>query len=299
MNKKIIFIIMIAVLLSVGCGKKDPTVPSKQSEQPAKTKGIAIDERQYLKKTWIRDTDTQFPAGGGLTIVISNIAEGSVKGEVDIVGDGPGYHMDSAEFEGILNNNTVECQLMNDSRGNKGTITLVFKNDQSIEASIVITEKSKDTLIRLPEGTFQFKPYNLNDIKGLEVIEEQSFLVDLNSWGNVRFVSAKLTAGDHVPVVFYLTDAAGDILYSFNSNLPYSVDVSAVSFKDLNHDEWKDIIIIADNHYNGSSGNPIANVYFQKSDGTFEEDLELNEKINASGNNKDISAVTNYMKSMR
>lgn len=48
-------------------------------------------------------------------------------------------------------------------------------------------------------------------------------MVDLNSWGNVKFVSGKLTAGNHIPVVFYLTDEDGDILYDFRAVLPYSV----------------------------------------------------------------------------
>ncbi len=69
---------------------------------------------------------------------------------------------------------------------------------------------------------------NLKDVKGLSLIKEQTFNIDLNSWGNVNFVSGKLTGGAHIPVVFYLTTENGDILYEFNAVLPYSVDVKAV-----------------------------------------------------------------------
>lgn len=59
-------------------------------------------------------------------------------------------------------------------------------------------------------------------------------MVDLNSWGKVKFVSGKLIGGNHIPAVFYLTDENGDILYNFQVTLPYRVDVKAVSFEDVN-----------------------------------------------------------------
>ena len=46
--------------------------------------------------------------------------------------------------------------------------------------------------------------------------------MNLNSWGNVKFVSGKLTGGNHIPTVFYLTNKDGDILYDFAATLPYS-----------------------------------------------------------------------------
>ncbi len=94
-------------------------------------------------------------------------------------------------------------------------------------------------------------------------------------------------------MVFYLTDQAGDILYDFNASFPYSVDVKAVSFPDVNKDGLKDVIIIVAGTGNGEP--PVAAVYLQKADGSFSDDYQLDQEINDSGNNKDISTVTNYL----
>lgn len=316
MNKKFLFTMITVSLLITGCGKTDSTKRLQQSEKPSlaastinsettkssenstsatTTTGNAIDYKQYLKKTWIRDTDTNFPDDGGLSILISRIEDGKIQGNIVAVGNGPAYNIDSAEFEGTVTNDTAQCRLVNDSRENKGTVKFLFKPDGVLEATVIITERSEDTVMSLPEGTFEFTPYNLKDIKGFTLIEDQTFMVDLNSWGNVKFVSGKLTAGSHVPAVFYLTNEDGDILYNFNATLPYSINIKAVSFKDVNKDGLKDIIIVAEDNYDGSSGGYIATVFLQKADGSFINDSELDQEINDSGNNKDISTVTNYL----
>ncbi len=257
--------------------------------------GNAINYNQYLKKTWIRNTDTNFPIG--LSFIISNIKDGKIQGKLSAVGNAPAYNQDTAEFEGAVNNDTAEGQLVNDSRGNKGTIKFVFKPDITIEATITLTEKSGDPVMTLPEGAFKFVPYNLKNVDGFELVENQTFMVDLNSWGNVQFVSGKLTAGSHIPVVFYLTTKDGDILYSFNATLPYSVDVNAVSFNDVNKNGLKDVIIIVVDTYNGATGGSIAAVYLQNADGSFTNDYQLDQELNDSGNNKDISTITDYLSS--
>ncbi|MFT4007954.1 MAG: hypothetical protein QM683_20920 [Lacrimispora sp.] len=309
MNKKFLFTIVTVSLLIAGCGKADSTNRLKQSEAPpletAKpseesipsitTAESTIDYSQFIKKTWIRNTDAGFPDNGGLSILISRLGDGKIQGDIGVVGNPPAYNMDSAEFEGTVDGDTAQCQLVNDSRGNKGTVKLLFKQDGALEATVTITEKSEDTVMTLPEGTFEITPYNLKNINGFAPVEDQTFMVDLNSWGNVKFVSGKLTEGSHVPVVFYLTNEDGDILYNFNAVLPYSVDVKAVSFKDVDKDGLKDIIIIVEDNYDGASGGTIATVYFQKADGSFLNDTELDQEINGSGNNKDVNGVTSYL----
>lgn len=316
MNKKILFAIITVSLLIAGCGKISSTnslqqnehsslvastpnsTPIKSSEKSAlttTTTGNEIDYNQYLKKTWIRKTDSNFPDNGGLSVLISKIEDGKILGKISAVGHSPAYNMDNANFEGTVNNDTADCQLVNDSRGNKGTVKFLFKPNGNLEATIIISEKSGDTVMSLPEGTFEFIPYNLKNIKGFSLIDHQIFMVNLNSWGNVKFVSGKITAGNHIPVVFYLTNKDGDILYNFNATLPYSVDVKAVSFEDVNKNGLKDIIIIVADNYVASSGEPIATVYLQKADGSFTNDYKLDQEINDSGSNKDVGSVTNYL----
>ncbi len=326
MNKKMLLTIITTSLLIAGCGKNASTNDPQQNGKPsletsaensvttesqeesipittttaattAASTSNTIDYKQYLKKTWVRNTDTGFPDNGGVCITISKIADGKIKGEITVVGNPPAYNMDSAELEGTIINDTAECQLVNDSRGNKGTVELLLKPDNTIEATITITERSEDTIMCLPEGTFEFSPDNLKNINGFELTKDQTFMVDLNSWGNVKFVSGKLTGGNHIPVVFYLTNEEGDILNYIYAGLPYSVDVKAVSFQDVNKDGLKDIIIIAEDNYDGASGEPIATVLLQEDDGSFTRDDKLSQEINDSGNNKDISTIVNYLSS--
>lgn len=303
MNRNIILGTIILSLFVVGCGKTAPANTTQQSSEqspsvsttksPAATPTTnAIDYNKYVKKIWIKENDTNKYANE-VSFSISKIEDGYLTGELTVVGPAPAYPTCVASLKGTINKDTAECQFT-DSRENKGNIKLVFAPNDKMEATINLTEKSQDTKAQPQEGTFQFAPYNLNDIKGFSLIENQSFVVDLNSWGNVKFISGKLTGGSHIPVVFYLTDKDGDILYDFNANLPYSVDVKAVAFEDVSKDGLKDIIIIVDDDA-GQGSAPVAAVYFQKADGAFANDLKLDQAINDSANNKDVKTVTSYL----
>jgi len=135
---------------------------------------------------------------------------------------------------------------------------------------------------------------NIKDVKGFTPNDNQSFTVDLKSWGNVKFVSGKITGGNHIPTVFYLTNAKGDILYSFNdSPYPYNVDFKAVSFEDVNKDGLKDIIMIVSD--NDNAGKPIAAFWSQNANKTFTCDTKRSQDLNNSGNNTDIKTVRDYL----
>lgn len=304
-SKILLAAIIIGLLLPAGCGRTAPVdtpqqqaelspgtaVPEASSPAPA---GAAIDYTQYLKKTWVMQK-TGSSAGNALSFTIFKIEKDKLRAEFLVIGPPPAYPSNLARFEGTIINGTAECQF-DDSRGNQGIIKLSFKAKDEMEASIKLTDQAEDYKAQPPAGTFQFVPYNLKDVDGFSLIEDQSFPVNLNAWGQVKFISGKLTAGNHVPVVFYLTDQDGNILYDFKATLPYRVDVKAVSFADVSNDGLTDILIIVDDAYSGQGGNPLATVYFQKADGTFENDLKLDQEINASGSNKDIKAVRSYLK---
>lgn len=85
------------------------------------------------------------------------------------------------------------------------------------------------------------------------IIPDQSFDVGLNDWGEVRFVSYGPAAGaDFEDVSFYLMKD-NKVVYSFpyygennrTDNYAGLFDsVSSVGFRDVNHDNLKDIILI-------------------------------------------------------
>jgi hypothetical protein len=313
MNKKIHILIecIIVILILVGCRKVTPTNTQQQNGQlkneipttnteVTKSPEVAIptaaistsetiDYNQYVKKTWIYSKDKS--QENGISFTISSIQNNIITGELTVVGTEPSCPNTVADFSGTINKDTADCQFT-DSRENEGNIKLVFKPNDTIAATLNLTKKSIDDIAQPPEGTFQFTPLNINNDKYFSPIEDQSFMVDLDSWGNVKFVSGKYTAPDYIPVGFYLTDKEGDILYNFDPTFTCNADIKAVSFKDVNKDGLKDIIIIA---FDSDNSDDMTTIYLQQPDDTFSNDPNLDQELNESGNNKDVKSVTDYL----
>lgn len=136
----------------------------------------------------------------------------------------------------------------------------------------------------------------------VEEITDQSFNVDLKSWGKVHFVSAKRINGDgHIDLLLTLKDSEGNDLYTFpKPKLVESWDfysVKAVSFKDLNQDRKKDIIVLADyitgRGSDGSVPFTVPTIYIQK-DKEFLSDLDLDNSLFSSGKVTTVNDVVTY-----
>lgn len=321
MNKKlhIIFTFMMFSLMLLGCERNNTTNTSQQNMQsnlvtpamneatkaleettptsaptPTPTTLIStrdtIDYNQYVKKTWIMSKEDQSQEIG-VSFIFSSIKNNKMTGELTVVGPAPSYANTVADLDGIMNNDMVECQFT-DSRENQGIIKFIFRTSDAIDATISLKNKSDINIAQPPEGMFHFTPFNIKDIKEFSPMEDQSFMVELNSWGNVKFVTGKYNSPDYVPVGFYLTDKDGDILYQFDSPITNYVDVNAISFKDVNQDGLKDIIAITSDDDNSKEA---ATVFLQESNSSFGNDPELDRDINASGNNKNVKSVTDYL----
>ncbi len=303
MNKIMAFSVILALLLLAGCGKSEPAGTVQQdmppsgtssasdisSQSPDSSAGETIDYNQYIKKTWIMSNGKSDE--NAVSFTISSIENGKFTGELTVVGSGQSHPNTVAALNGTINENTAECQFT-DSRGNTGNFSLTFNSDDGIEATIKLIEKSTDYLAQPPEGTFQFTPWNIKNIEEFSRLENQSFSVELNSWGTVNFVSGKYTGDHYVPLGFYLTDINGDILYQFDTVLTDCTDVNAVSFKDANSDSLTDIVIIASK---GSNSGNVSTVYFQKPDGSLVNDPKLDKGLNGSGKNKDVQSVLDFV----
>lgn len=145
---------------------------------------------------------------------------------------------------------------------------------------------------------------NLSDLqeKGLKVIENQSFWVELENWGKVRFVSRQFTDEGTFKLQFYLVDDKGNILYNFpdfyNSKFWFFYELRAIAFKDVNKDGLKDIVVIAD--YVSGVGEqgaipfPVGSVYFQK-ENEFVNIPELDEQINDANKNETIDMIQKFV----
>jgi len=117
----------------------------------------------------------------------------------------------------------------------------------------------------------------------------------------VNFISAYKTDGK-AKLEFFLVDSDENILYEFPDFLGNTwafYDMSAVSFKDVNNDGLKDIIVIAEYitgvGENGATPFNVAGIYFQK-DNEFIELPELDNELNDNSKNQTIDMIIKYLK---
>lgn len=141
------------------------------------------------------------------------------------------------------------------------------------------------------------------------IIKEQSFGVELNSWGKVQFVSYLPQGSDTFEDVSFLLEKDGDIIYTFpyycdNNNTEKYVglfdSVAAVGFRDINNDNLLDIIIII-NYVTGAGPQgmlprPTARIFLADEYG-FYIGTDLMEEIaeNVSKNNLSIKTIYEYL----
>lgn len=137
--------------------------------------------------------------------------------------------------------------------------------------------------------------------KGLMIIESQSFPVELENWGKVRFVSG-IMGDPKLKAYFFLISDKGEVLYTFpdffGNRWNNCRGIVAVSFTDVNHDGLTDVVVIAQYATGvGPTGNrpyPIASVYFQKGK-EFVNDPKLDEQLNNFDKRWNIDMVLEFM----
>ena len=249
----------------------------------------AINYSQYIHKIWM-DHSLMKSKNKGMSFYISNIANGKLVGKCTINGlhgfcipeVGPYQGMDYADLTGTIKNDIAYCHYFAKISKAEGNFEIKFKSDNEIE--VLFPQMNENA---------KYAPYTINDVMEIEGFipnKNQSFAVNLNSWGDVNFVSGGISNSP----AFYLTNEGGDILVDLFIVMGCNINIiKAVSFQDINKNGLKDIIIIA--AYNDASSNVTAKVILQQADGTFDIDGNLNKEINDSGNNKDISSITDYL----
>lgn len=136
-----------------------------------------------------------------------------------------------------------------------------------------------------------------------DFIEEQSFEVELNEWGNVTFASyvpeitSFLPDGLNPDIRFYLMDEE-KMLYEFPGwNEEHTVTdmfltISAVAFKDYNEDDLLDVITLCEYETMSGEGYQLGRVYFQLEDRKgFAEDSLLTEYLLKNHKNDSIATI--------
>lgn len=157
-------------------------------------------------------------------------------------------------------------------------------------------EKEPVKIAEAPDYAERDAGASLDQLKkrGFNVIEDQSFGIDLEPWGKSRFVSGFYSVGEIKRPVFYILSSEQKVVYT----LPPSDQeearfegILAVGFKDMNGDEQKDIVIIGD--YLATPGKqgehrlPLVSVYFSIGD-SYALLPWYNELLNDSGKSDTI-----------
>lgn len=152
---------------------------------------------------------------------------------------------------------------------------------------------------------------NVSDIEenGFYAIEEQSFPVVLESFGEEEVTFLPVMDEEYSRLAVLVADSGGNILYKTNQletnnrrlgelKQP-TKDIAAVSFQDLNGDGLTDIILITDceneaGEYEGRTYKT-GDVLFQ-SRGGFYRDWRISDKINRFSMNKSVDFIVSYVR---
>lgn len=224
------------------------------------TNSDSINYEQYLKKIWIvKDWDGEAYCFASFSII--RLEDGIIEGRLTTgeIAEPEFYssnyfnnphlpnfedikNLPNANLFGKINNDVAECQF-EDEHGNKGNVTIVFNENDEIEATIKYTYKEESYKDLCLDGIYTFRPYNISDIEGIDQLMTNSISIDLNYWGNVKIESLVVLGNKPHPSVF-LTDNQGNIFYRFSEPYQTGSKVIDIALKDLNGDGLKDITII-------------------------------------------------------
>lgn len=130
-------------------------------------------------------------------------------------------------------------------------ITACGTQAEIVTESIVVDEKISTETSK--EENITEESVSMELIDESRVIEEQFFDIELNSWGNVQFVSYLPQGKEVIEDVSFVLAKDGEVIYTFpyycenNNTEKYGVlfdSVAAVVFRDLNNDSMQDIVVI-------------------------------------------------------
>lgn len=192
--------------------------------------------------------------------------------------------------------------------------TLTLRPMSVVQAEQIQEEKEAlEQLIRLyNEYEDRFAAIeSVSDIEenGFRVIEEQSFPIILESFGEEEVTFLPVMDDEYSRMAVLIADSEGNILYKTNrletnnrrlGELKQPTkDIAAVSFQDLNGDGLTDIILITDcenetGEYEGRIYKT-GDVLFQ-GQGDFYRDWRISDKINRFSMNKSVDFIVSYVR---
>lgn len=299
MHKKMILVMIIIICIFTACSTKQKDSTKAVSENSTENK------TDYSKYTgnWVTEMNLKNDFLYGITAGLTVDKEGNLKGQISDCTENA-THISNVDVSGTIKDNKLTYKFDEDGWEHKGTINMEF-NDSSITLNIVYdSDSSKDNFWGIGEGTFVLinnkteVKRTLTNLKdgGLQVINDQSFDVNLENYGKVKFISGLKREDGTEVVLFYLIGDNNQVLYKlpnfYGNGKSRFVDVKAVSFVDVDNNGLKDIVIMAE--YDDRN---VSSIYFQKGK-EFANNITLDDKINAE-TPKTIDDIIKYAKEIR
>lgn len=144
---------------------------------------------------------------------------------------------------------------------------------------------------------------------GYEIIEEQSFPVVLESFGEEEVIFLPVMDKQYHRLAVIITDNGGNVLFKtdqletnsrYRGNLePPTKGIASIAFQDLNQDGKKDIVLIThcENDRGSYAGNSymVGDVLFQDEQSFF-RDWRISDKINRFSMNKSAEFIISYVR---
>ncbi|MCI9400142.1 MAG: hypothetical protein HFJ07_10070 [Lachnospiraceae bacterium] len=237
-----------------------------------------IDYSYYLKKIWIVDGMEEDEGWGPISLVITQIENGKIKGYVregGMIGDNYYFYKDHYkhkylnEFIGSIHNSEARCQY--DSKIIDGDE--IIYNKHSFKLDFYGINKLKAEVNDNVEETYELRPFNVSDYEYLNqpTIKE----IDLDLWGNVYLFYANMESNHTIPLIF-LTDEQGNILYKFSAAYHHASEVYNILVEDMNGDGLKDVKVTTYFSYVEEKLVLYEWIFYQKEDGFFTYPNEAN-----------------------
>lgn len=287
------------------------TESSSNNQTSSSSQSEVSSQSDYSKYTgnWVKESSLKEDYKYGTSVSIKVDKDGNLTGVVGSSSDNAS-HVANVDISGKISNNEFNYAFKEDGWGHKGTINIKFEDNKIVLSMKYSEGSSKENLWGIGEGTFTLvndnskAAGNLQDLKngGLQVIDNQSFGVKLNNYGNVKFISGLKREEGYSVVKFYLVDNNNNVLYkfpdfygNFKGNF---TGIGAISFTDVNGDGAKDVVVIGNYATNKDNHDTISSIYFSKGK-TFANNKSLDDKLNESANNKTISSVIKFAKNAK
>ena len=282
---------------------------TKNTETGNSDKSNVNSDYSSYSGTWVTESNLKNDFKYGTVADLNVDKNGNLKGQISSSTENL-THIANVDIQGKIENNKFTYNFNEDNWGHSGNIKLDFKENKIILTINYNSKSSKDNFWGIGEGTFTLiknttkVSRTLNDLKsgGLQIIGNQCFSINLENYGDVRFISGHKRENANDNANFYLIDSNNNVLYKFpdfygNEKGMFN-DITAIGFTDVNNDGLKDIVIIAAYQAKGSTSSSftsISSIYFQKGK-EFINNKKFDDELNKSGNNKDIKSVLKFAK---